>query len=351
MSDSDQDPPPPRKNPHLHGHEEAEQAFLEAFNSGRMAHAWLICGPHGVGKATLAYRVARFVLAGGGGAGTLYVEPDHPVFRRVASGGHADLLTVERGFDEKKSKPRSEIIVDDVRGIGAFLSLTPAEGGWRVVVVDCADDMKRSAANAALKVLEEPSPRVLILLTCHNPGRLLATIRSRCRRLTLKPLADERLAALLAAQCPGLGGADGETLARLAEGSMGRALTLVREDGLDLHRDLLALLQGLPALDVVAVHAFGDRLARADAEQAFRVAADLLRGWLGRLVVFAAGGGKTAFPGDAALMQRLVASAGLDRWLEVWEKINRLLARVDSANLDRRQVLLNAFLAMQEASR
>ena len=135
--------PAPRANPLLLGHDRAMRELAQAWSSGRMPHAWLICGPRGVGKATLAFRLARHVLAGGAGTDDLALDPSHPVFRRVASGGHADLLTVERGFDEKRDRRRSEIVVDDVRQVGAFVHLTAAEGGWRVIVVDSVDEMNR----------------------------------------------------------------------------------------------------------------------------------------------------------------------------------------------------------------
>ncbi len=358
-------PPPPRKNPDLVGHAAAEGVLLEAFNAGRLAHAWLISGPRGIGKATLAFRFARFLLAhGGGSAGSLfaepppdslYVAPDLPVFRRAAAGGNADLLTVERGWDEKKGRLRTEIIVDDVRAVGAFLGLTAAEGGWRVVVIDSADEMNRNAANAVLKVLEEPPRRAVLLLVSHVPGRLLPTIRSRCRRLVLKPLADDVVVSLVAKHRPGLGAEDAAELARLSEGSVGRALALAADGGLELYRDLVDLLETLPGLDVAGVHAFGDRVAKPGADDAFRVVGDLLRWWLGRLIRFGARGGKDAgegMPGrERALIERLFRAGGLDRWLEVWEKTNRLLAQAEESGLDRKQVVLNVFLALDSAVR
>ncbi len=358
-------PPPPRKNPNLVGHAAAEGVLLEAFNAGRLAHAWLISGPRGVGKATLAFRFARFLLAHGGGSAeslfaepppdSLYVAPDLPVFRRAAAGGHADLKTVERGWDEKKGRLRTEIVVDDVRAVGAFLGLTAAEGGWRVVVIDSADEMNRNAANAVLKVLEEPPRRAVLLLVSHGPGRLLPTIRSRCRRLVLKPLEDDMVASLACKYRPGLGAEDAAELARLSEGSVGRVLALAGEGGLELYRDLVDLLETLPGLDVPGVHALGDRVARPGADDAFRVVGDLLRWWLGRLILFGARGAKGAgegMPGrERALIERLFRAGGLDRWLEVWEKSNRLLAQAEESGLDRKQVVLNVFLALDSAVR
>ena len=191
-------PPDPRANPLLLGHEPVEAMLAEAMRSGRMHHAWLLTGPEGVGKATLAFRFARRLLAGMPEGATLAMDPGEKVFRRVAAGSHADLLTIERAWDAKRKRLRGEIVVDDVRRIAAFMHLTPAEGGWRVVVLDGAEDLSRNAANALLKVLEEPPPRAILLLVCSAAGRLLPTIRSRCRRLRLPALEDAVLAELLA---------------------------------------------------------------------------------------------------------------------------------------------------------
>ncbi|MGH6662585.1 MAG: DNA polymerase III subunit delta' [Rhodospirillales bacterium] len=350
-------PPPPRNNPALVGHQAAERALLESLRGGRLAHAWLISGPEGIGKATLAYRFARFVLAGGGNGAagdSLYLAPDHPVFRRVAAGGHSDLITAERTVNEDTGKLRGEIVVPDIRAVVRFFKLTAGEGGWRVAVIDGADTMNPNAANALLKVLEEPPANSLLLLVAHNPGRLLPTIRSRCRKLALKPLAEEQVTALLAGYLPELPSADAAALAHLADGSPGRALALAAEGGLELYRDMNDILGTLPELDVQALHAFGTRFGRAGAEQAFHTAGDLIRWWLARTIVVAAGGpdsGPRLAAGEAALIDRLARTAGLDRWLEVWEKINRLLGRTETASLDRKQVVLNVFLAIEGAVR
>lgn len=373
----DEAPPAPQENPDLRGHDEAEQTLKQAFEGGRLAHAWLLSGPEGIGKATLAYRFARYVLANGGGAGpeagqglfgegllpdaagetadSLYIAPQHPVFRRVASGGHVDLRSVVRTVSEKTGKLRTEIVVDDVRVVGNFFHHTAGEGGWRVVIVDCADEMNPNAANALLKVLEEPPPRGLLLLVSHNPGRLLATIRSRCRKLPLQPLTDGAVASLVKAHRPDFDAGDASVLAHLADGSPGRALGLAAEGGLDLYQDMMRLLETLPRLDAGALHAFGARLGKTGADDAFRTVSGLLRWWLARLILAAAGGprrgGGRLGAGEAALMDRLAKAASLDRWLEVWEKINRLLVKTDPVNLSRKQVVLNVFLTLENAVR
>jgi DNA polymerase-3 subunit delta' len=316
-----------------------------------MHHAWLITGADGVGKATLAFRFARFLFAQGGeGQGlfaaaptSLAVDPASPAFRRVASGGHADLLLIERAYDPKRKRRRSEIVVDDVRQIGDFLHLTPAEGGWRIVIVDGADEMNRNAANALLKVLEEPSRRSLLLITAASPGRLLPTIRSRCRHLTLDPLARSQLVELIRHYLPAATADEAAGLATLAEGSIGRALDLAALDGVELDREMTALLEGLPALDGAALDRFTDKVARFGAEESFRLVAELLPARLARLI-------RDAARGEGA-PPKFFARRPLDRWVEVWEKLVSLFALVDVVNLDRKQVMLNAFFALEEASR
>lgn len=352
---------PPRENPLLLGHEAAETVLLNAYRSGRLPHAWLLSGPRGIGKATLAFRFARFLFGDGAGAAGLFsapgaslaMAPDHPVFRRVASGGHADLLVVERGLDPKRKKLRREIVVDDTRAIAGFLRLTPAEGAWRVVIVDGADMMNRNAANALLKILEEPPAKALLLLVSDNPGRLLPTIRSRCRILALKPLGEGEVTEALAHYRPDLVAGDRAILAQLAEGSIGRAIDLAAAGGLGLYRSLVRLIDGLPTLDGATLHALADRLARADGEDSYRLLGELLPGWVARMVALATGGegGRAALPGEAQSMRRLAGRRALDQWVDVWENLNQLFALADEVNLDRKQVVLNAFFALAEAAR
>jgi DNA polymerase-3 subunit delta' len=330
----------PRENSLFLGHAAAESALFAAASGPRLAHAWLIGGPRGVGKATLAYRFARFLLAAAPGADSLAVDPAHPVFRRVAADTHADLLTVELAFDPVRKRMRTEITVEDVREISAFMRLTPAEGGWRVVVVDGAEHMNRFGANALLKVLEEPPPRAVLLLVSHTPGALLPTLRSRCRALELAPLGQGALTALLEHHLPELGAAQRARLVGLADGSLGRALMLAEAEGLALAELAAEVLEQLPRLGLARLHDVADRVGRGEA--AFSTFIDLLRRTLASAVRQAARGAPDA------LGQKLAGLRPLAAWSEVWEALGRLQDETEHAYLDRRQAVVSALRLLSQ---
>ena len=367
----------PLSESELIGHAGAERALLDAWAAGRLHHAWLISGPEGIGKATLAGRFARFLLAHGipgkkaasavdagpslfgdpepaaetGAPDSLYIAPDDPVFQRVKSRGHMDLFTVTRGYDDKKKRERKVIVVDDVRAVRDFTSLTAGEDGYRVVIIDGAEDMNRNAENALLKVLEEPPVRTIFLLVSHAPGRLLPTTRSRCRSLNLRALDDDNVSALLTKHRPELAPDEKAALIRLADGSIGRALRLAEEEGVALYREMVGLLGKLPDLDISAAHAFSGKIA-PPTSPGYELFGELLGDWIARMVR-AGAGGKAAeiLPGESALMGRLAGGRSLDQWVEVWEKIAHLFARAAAVNLDRKQVVLSVLLTLQTAAR
>jgi DNA polymerase-3 subunit delta' len=357
----------PRANPELVGHDAAEQTLLRLYRARRLPHAILFAGPRGIGKATLAFRFARFLLAqaeagiaepnllGADAAETsLSVDPENGVFRRVAAGAHADLLTVERAWDPRRRRLRGEIVVEDAREIAAFFRLTAAEEGWRIVIIDGADEMNRNAANALLKILEEPPARALLLLVSHSPGRLLPTIRSRCRRMMLAPLPSAQAAELLRRYRPQLAVSDAATLARLSEGSVGRALELADAGGLALYRSFVELLSAAPAIDFGQLHALAERLARPDAEDAYRASQELLCQFLARLAAGSARGGSAGFaiiPEETGAMQRLGTAGGAAQWAACRDEIERSFAAARELNLDKKQTLLGAFFAIVETAR
>jgi DNA polymerase-3 subunit delta' len=334
------EPPHPRETPALFGHAEAEQTLLEAYRGGRIPHAWLIGGPRGIGKATLAYRLARFVLAHPDPAApavqsatSLAVDPEHVVARRIAAQAQGDLLVLERTVGDK-GKLRQDIAVEDVRRSVGFFGSTAGEGGWRIAIVDAVDELNAAGANALLKVIEEPPPRSLLLLISNAPGRVLPTIRSRCRVLTLRPLAAGDVARGAAAVL-GRDAEDGELQAAvaMAEGSIGRALTLLDGPDLALRQRVIKLLDGLPEVDPHALHALGEAMSGTDAHT---------------LAAF-------VDPVNAWLSARLVAgpqeSTRLARVAEVWEKVNRAMLEVEIFNLERKPLVFAVFGLLADTAR
>jgi DNA polymerase-3 subunit delta' len=351
------DAPHPRHAGRVFGHDAAAAEVLAAYGGGRMHHAWLLCGPRGIGKATFAWAVARFLLAAPeaglfGAPSALDVAPDDPVVRRMAQLSEPRLFLLRRGPNEAGKALSQDIRMAEVERLIRFLRLKAADGAGRVVIIDAADELNPSAANALLKVLEEPPAGVTFLIVSHQPGRLLPTIRSRTRRLTLAPLAPDALAAALAQAGVSVPPEDAAALASLAGGSAGDALRLVAEDGLPAWRALLRLMQGLPRLDRAAATALADRAAgRGGAE-----VADLMLTLLGQFLARAARAGaagalaETA-PGEAALLARISPDA---RAAQIWADLDaRLLPRARAGlalNLDPASLLLDTLLRIEEGA-
>jgi DNA polymerase-3 subunit delta' len=329
--------PHPRETTSLHGHAAAEQAFLDAYR-GRMPHAWLIGGPRGIGKATLAYRMARFVFAhpdptDAGKAGSLALPAGHPAVRRVAAQGHPDLLVLERTVGDT-GKLRTQIAVDDVRRTIGFFGSTAGEGGWRVCIVDSADELNAAGANALLKILEEPPAKALLIVVSHAPGRLLPTIRSRCRRLALRALdADDVARALAGVLQREIDEPEIKAAAAASDGSVARALDLIGGAALAVRERVNAMLDALPVVDPMALHALGDALGRSD-ETAFAAFVDAVRDWLSARVTAA-----------RAEPSRLV------RFADAWEKLNVAARDVEIFHLERKPFAFNVFGWLAAATR
>lgn len=350
--------PHPRETPHLFGHRPAEDAVLAAFNSGRMHHAWLVTGPQGVGKATLAWRVARFLIATPDDDGGMFAPPppatldipgDHPVARRLRALSEPRLFLLRRGPNDRHTALSQVIRVEDVRDLVRFLSLSATDGGRRAVIVDAADEMNAAAANALLKMLEEPPPRVTFLIVAHQPARLLPTVRSRCRVLPLASLSPDDMALALAQA--GVAVADPVPLAGLAAGSVGTAVRLVQRDGLDRYGALVALFSTLPRLDRGRLHAFADAAGARNAEGVFDLSVTLVDTLLAR----AARAGSTghlppeAAPGEHALLARLAPDPAAARALSLLAEGLAARARQGRAvNLDPAALLADMLFRIEQ---
>ena len=332
--------PHPRATIELSGHQAAEQSMLSAYRSGRVPHAFLIVGPRGIGKATLAYRMARFVFAHPDpakapvqDASSLAVAADHPVARRIAAQAQGDLLVLERTVNER-GVLRQQIAVDDVRRTVSFFGSTAGEGGWRVAIVDAVDELNASGANALLKILEEPPQRALLLLVSHSAARVPATLRSRCCVVRLRPLSQADVAAAVAVAT---GSAANDTqvqaAAAAAEGSVARALALLDEDALELRQQAVALLDRLPSVDANSLHALGDALAGTDPQ---RLAAfvDTINAWLAQHL--------DGVPGEVGRLARLA---------DAWERINQSARDAETYNLERKPFVFGVFSLLAEATR
>ncbi|WP_439574911.1 DNA polymerase III subunit delta' [Phreatobacter sp.] len=333
--------PHPRERQVLIGHRDAERTLLDAYRGPRMHHAWLIGGPEGIGKATLAYRFARFVLANPDpgrlrhDTADLSVTADHPVARRIVSGAHPDLLALRRIAEGGKDKIPQDIAVAAVREIVRFFGSTAGEGGWRICIVDSADELNRHGANALLKLLEEPPPRSLFLIVAHVPGALLPTIRSRCRLLSLAPLSAEEIVQGLASFDEVKIPADeAKAIARLADGSLRRALQLVEGGQSAFAAEIETALAALPQVNGRTTHAIGDRLAKRN-DEAFDLFLRLVFDHL-----------SAAVRGQAAAGGRLLAPHA-----EVWEKVETAAAEVRTFNLERKPFAFQVFGWLAEAGR
>lgn len=369
MSDPDALPEPdrvegaphPRETMHLLGQTAAEAEFLDAYASGRMHSGWLITGPRGVGKATLAWKIATFLLAERADDGffgeapppptSLDVSPDNPDAKLVQSGAHPRLIVIRRPYNYDTKKLRQEITVDAVRGLKTFFHMSAADGGRRVVIVDAADEMNRNAANAILKELEEPPANTTILLVAHQPSGLLPTIRSRCRTLRCAPLGTQDLNAALTQA--GFETPNAEALATLAEGSAGDAIRILQHDGLPLYGDLVRLFSGLPRMDRPHAIKLAEACAGRGSEARYAMTVDLIDHFIAR----AARTGLMGAPATQGAAQEALLLAKLcptphaaQGWAQLQQDLSARIQHGRAVNLDPAALVLDMLFKIEETA-
>ncbi len=353
--------PHPRETRALIGQPRAEAAFLEAYNARRLHHGWLITGPRGVGKATLAWRIARFLLAApedGGGmfadaapqATSLDIGPDHPVARRVAALSEPRLTLIRRPWDEKTRRLKHDIGVDEIRKLKSFFNLSAADGGRRVVIIDSADEMTVSAANALLKILEEPPEDGTILLVSHQPSRLLPTIRSRCRELRCATLGPEDLASAMSGAASDAG-PDTAALSELSGGSVGEAVRLTNLEGMQTYAEIVDLFANLPRLDRPLALKLAESAVGRPNEPRFDLILGLMDLFLARTARTGVSGPPIveAAAGEADLMRRLAPDTEAGRhWAELQQSLGARARHGKAVNLDPAALILDMVFKIDE---
>ena len=348
--------PHPRENKLLVGQNSAEESFLSAYNSGKLHHAWLIGGPRGVGKATLAWRIARFLLTTQpngmfGPPESLAAPDDHPVTRRINALAEPGVYICRRGWDEKKKRLKTVITVDEVRKLKSFFTMSATDGGWRVAIVDAAEELNSAAANALLKILEEPPEKAIILLVSHQPAKLLPTIRSRCRMLRCGTLnADDLLQVL---EQTGFEAQNPQALAELSIGSPGDAIRLISGNGLETYQNIISILAKSPNLPRPALTALGNSCAARGNGEFYANVITLIELALVRMARFGAKAEmNAATPQESEVFQKLCNSEQQSRiWAELQQQLTARIAHAVAVNLDPAQVILDTFLKIESAAR
>ena len=335
--------PLPHEQDSLYGHDQAEQTLLTSYQSERLHHAWLIGGPRGIGKATLAFRFARFMLAyphrfsdNCKNANSLTDLGEFMPTNYNSILSHPNVLHLARPWNQTAKQYRNELTVDEIRRTIPFFGTTAGQDGWRICIVDAADEMNLNAANALLKILEEPPEQAIFLVLAHAPGRLLPTIRSRCRRLDLKPLDEENLFLALEKynMINDLSDNQINLVAQIAEGSVRRAATLLANDGIKIAEDFENLFKQLPETNTGKMLAFAETISARNAVDNYELFQDLVRANIRKLIHQG--------------IEKSVPLISLVNWTKVWEKTNESVALADEYNLDKKQVIINTFNNLSE---
>lgn len=351
---------PPRENPHFFGHDDLEEGILKLFNSGKMPHALIFAGAEGIGKQTFAFRLTRFLMTREvadpnqdalfcpepqAEAANLDVSFDNPVFRRIAAGGHSDIIVVDRKFDEDKGQFKASVEVDEIRKIAPFLRMTAGDGGWRVAIINDADTMTRNAQNSVLKILEEPPDNTLLILIAHRPGALIPTIRSRARVINFSPLTQGDFQTLLSKQGHYFSPEEISALYTLSEASIGRAVELIDGGGLDVMSKVISVFEGYPDWKWSQIHVIAEDMARSGNSDGFMMFQNVMN-WIARQLTVAKARGQELPAGPMSaldLFEDMLKKSSLEGLIRICETLQSHFETVNRSNLEKRQAVLRAF--------
>ena len=350
------------------GHRDAENLFVDALNEGRLHHAWMITGPKGIGKATFAWRLAKYLMCSPirvdgpslfGDAPeviqTLDIDPDHPILRRIHAGSEGRLSVLRRPYDAKRKVFKAQITIEEIRKLKSFFALSAADGGRRVVIIDAADDMNVNAANALLKVLEEPPQNTILLLISHQPSRLLPTIRSRCRTLRLGALSQVDIDAVLATQELEIEPAEMAALSTLSAGSAGEAIRLAQHNGPAVYTQILSLIAQAPKLDRPSAIKFSEQYAGRTSSEDLDVLALMFDRVLSRLAVFGATGKAPAplvHAGEIEIFTKLCPTPQFALyWAELSQDMSNRFQHGRAVNLDPVALVLDMIFKIEQCAK
>jgi DNA polymerase-3 subunit delta' len=358
---------PPRETTEWLGDGSIEQEILGFIQNNRMPHALIFAGPEGIGKQTMAFRLARYLLSGKHSGldqteslftdemapkendESLYVPNDDPVFKKVASGGHPDLLTIEKKLDEKTNVYKDSVVIEDIRKVTPFLRLTASvDNGWRIVIVNDADTMTRNAQNALLKILEEPPENTLLILVTHKPGMLLPTIRSRSHVVNFRVLDKENFSSLLSLSSPELSTEDINILYELSGGSAGKGIRLEEDGGVKTITKVIELIQTWPDWDWENIYNFAESTLRKSDKNAFITFKEVFLWSIESILRSKAKA--TALPSilNNEHISSMLSYYTLNNWIEIYEKANKNFQSFDQSNLDKRQIIIMSFMLLEK---
>ena len=370
LSDQIEGYPHPKVTETLFGHKVAEQEFLNCYKSGKLHHAWLISGAKGIGKATFAWRMAKFLLTqpiDGNQVNGLFDNSsenqtngadknfDKAITARILAESEPRLVVIRKSFDEKRKTFRSSIRVDEVRKLKTFFSLSVSDGGSRVALIDSADDLNINAANALLKTLEEPPKNTVFLLISHNPQSLLPTIKSRCRELRLNNLLESDLVSALGQINLSIPENDSAIYSLLGSGSVGNSIRLLEHDGTNLYRTLLSFLKQLPNLNGFELEKFIGTLSGNKNRSRLELFIELLNMTIARISkagIIGYNSSDYIFNHEKEIFEKLCPNpVTAKKWAELALIQSENLKHGLAVNLDPGSLILDTFFRIEECAR